>query len=234
MNLKRFVRMASFVSLTVLLSVLCLPRVYCLSMPPYEKDFSIANVVNDSDLVVFGRVIKKEFMFREGLGTTTDITIDVRKMIKGTPNAGEDRVRFMIEGGEGVDPRTGERYVSSVTGTPEFELRELILLFLVKRGRSESRIPHGGYYVFYGTYGKRPVKKGKVFLLYTLDNDDEKGIDLPIGLVIQIAKAAAKDYEAASRLENDIRAHIIFFQKLTDRLKREAQQIMDRQLQNQE
>ena len=234
MKSKRFVRLASFVSLTVVLSVLCLPSVYGFSIAPYEKGFSIANVVDDSDLVVFGRVVKKEFVYREMLGTTTDITIDVREMIKGTPNAGEDRVKFMIEGGEGVDPRTGERFATFVTGTPEFELRELVLLFLVKSGRSESRIPHGGYRVFYGTYGKRPVKGGSVSLSYTLDNNDVTGIDLPIGLAIQIAKAAAKDYEAASRLENDIRAHIIFFQKLTDRLKREAQQIIDREPQDKE
>lgn len=235
MNLKRFVTLPGFVCLTVVLSVLCLPRVYGLSMPPYEKGYSIANVVKDSDLIVYGRVVKKEFVFREDLRPqfTTDITIDVRQMIKGTPNAGDDRVRFMIEGGTGTNPNTGKTLTKKITGTPGFELNETVLLFLLKSEQTELRIPYGGYYVFNGTYGKSLMKNGKVSLLYTLDNDDVKVIDLPIGLVIKIAKAAVKNYDAASRLENDIRAHYIFFQKLTDRLKREAQQIIDGQRQNQ-
>lgn len=232
MNHKRFVTLASFVSLTVVLSVLCLPSVSGSSMGPYEKGFSIANVVDDSNLVVFGEVVKKQFVFREEFGRTTDITIDVREMIKGTPNAGDGHVKFMIDGGTGTNPNTGRTLTKIVSGTPEFELNETVLLFLEKN--TEFQKPHGGYYVFYGTYGKRLMKHGKVTLYYTLDNDEVKVIDLPIGLVIQIAKAAAKDYEAASRLENDIRAHIIFFQKLTDRLKREAQQIIDKQPENKE
>ncbi len=229
---QRFVKLASLVSLTVVLFVFCLPRVYGLSMAPYGKGFSIANVVGDSNLVVFGRVVKKEFVFREEFGRTTDISIDVREMIKGTPNAGEDHVKFMIDGGTGTDPNTGRTLTEKVSGTPEFELNETVLLFLVKSRRSELCTPHGGYYIFYVFYGKRPVNNGKVSLWYTLDNDGVGVIDLPVDLVIQIAKAAAKNYEAASRLENDIRAQIIFFRKLTDRLKREAQQIIDGQPQN--
>lgn len=236
MKPKRFVTLASFVSLTIVLSVSCLPDASGSSIVAYEKAYSIANVVNDSDLVVFGRVIKKEFVFREDvLGQfTTDITIDVREMIKGAPNAGEDRVKFMIEGGTGTHPKTGEDVTLMVTSTAEFELRERVLLFLVKSRRSASRIPHGGYHVFRSTYGKRLIERNRVSFLYTLDNGDIKGTSLPLDLVLQIAKAAAKDYEAASRLENDIRAHIIFFEKLSDRLKREAQQIIDGEPQDQE
>lgn len=229
-----FATLASRVSLTVVMCVFCLPRAYGLSMAPYEKGFSIANVVDDSDLVVYGKVVKKQFEFRENFGRTTDITIDVKEMIKGTPNAGEDHVKFMIDGGTGTNPNTGRTLTKEVTGTPEFELNETVLLFLVKSRQSKRRLPHGGYYIFYVFYGKRPVNNGKVLLWYTLDNDGVGVIDLPVDLVIQIAKAADKDFEAASRLENDIRAQIIFIRNLTDRLKREAQEIIDGQRQNQE
>ena len=46
-------------------------------------------------------------VFRPGI--TTDVTIDIEDVIKGTPNAGADTVRFTQIGGDGVDPATGER-----------------------------------------------------------------------------------------------------------------------------
>ena len=62
---------------------------------------------------------------------------------------------------------------------------------------------------------------------YTLNNGAIKIIDLPVDLVIQIAKAAAKDPEGTRRVEEEIKAHILLSEKLTDRLKLEAKAIQE-------
>ena len=112
-------------------------------------------------------------------------------MIKGAPNAGDDRVKFTLEGGK-CD--TGAVFV----GEPEFELKEWVVLFLVKSAR--PHIPADGYTVFRFDEGKRPCTRNRVPIWYTLNNGAIKIIDLPVDLVIQIAKAAAKDPEGSSAI----------------------------------
>ena len=221
-----------FVIFTLVLFVLCLSSAFGFVINRYEKGYSITNFVEDCDLIVYGTVVEKEYVLRRLApdkfdSCTTDITIDVKDLIKGTPNAGDDRVKFMIQRGECFDPKTGEEYYYEMAGEVEFELEERVLLFLRKSTHfSELRRPHGGYGVFRYTEGKFLLKRGKFLVIYTVDEDVYKGIDLPANLVIQIAKAAAKDPEASRRLEEDIKAHIKRFETLTNRLKREAKAIV--------
>ena len=201
-----------FVTFTLVLWVLCLPRTVGSIMLAYQKDYNITNFVEDSDLIVYGWVVEKEFVARP---CTTEITIDVRETIKGEPNAGADRVKFTIEGGEcnGLSVWVEDQ--------AEFELREQVLLFL----EQSTRPGRGGYDVFWGGLGKRPVADTHVAIYYTLENDVKKEIYLPVDVVIEIAKAAAKNPEAARRLEERIKAHIPVFEQFTDQLKHEAQAI---------
>lgn len=204
---------------TLLLFVLCVVvSTSCLTMAPYEKGYSITNVVEDSDLVVYGEVVEKEYVLREGV--VTDITIEVKETIKGEPNAAADRVEFTLPGGEFINPKTGESVVSRMAGDPEFELKERVLLFLVKE-------PHSEYAIFRVNEGKWLVKGGEVPIWYTLGHNTDKVIHLPIDVVIQIGKAAVKDPQATRQLEEEIKAHILLFEKLTNRLKREAKAIED-------
>ena len=48
-------------------------------------------MIKSSDLVVIGSVAQKEFVYRENMDSkfTTDISIDVDHLLKGTPNAGK-------------------------------------------------------------------------------------------------------------------------------------------------
>ena len=102
-----------------------------------KEGLGISSMVKHSDRVFIGEVIEMEYVFREDLPPqdTTDITIKVEKMIKGEPNAGEDRVKFMIGGGEGIHPITGEKRICLVVGAPEFEIGEWVLIFLKKNKR---------------------------------------------------------------------------------------------------
>lgn len=190
-----------FVTFTLLLSVVYVPCAFGLTMAPYEKGYSITNVVEDSDLVVYGEVVGKKIV----------ITIAVKEVIKGKPNAGADRVMLTLPRGEFIDH-------------PTFELGEWVLLFLVKV--PDPHIPDG-YAIFRVNEGKWLVKGGKVPIWYTFGHNTDKVIHLPIDVVIQIGKAAAKDPEATRQLEEEIKAHILLFEKLTARLKREAKAIED-------
>ena len=204
-------------TVTAILFVLCVVwSAPCLLLVPYEKGYSITSFVEDCDLVVYGDVIEKQSVSRPGC--TTDITIQVIEVMKGTPNAGAKRVKFMLEGGE------CDGSISIAQGEPEFELEERVILFLKKSTR--PWLPHGGYYIFRVYEGKLPVERGRqVLILYTLDNDVTRASYLPVKLVIQIAKAAAKNPEAARQLEAEIKAHIPVFQQFTDHLKHEAKAI---------
>ena len=203
-----------FFAATLLVSVLCLLGAVDSIMLAYDKEYNITNFVEDSDIVVFGWVVGRDFASRQSHGYTTLITIDVIETIKGTPKVG-DPLQLTFGGGEcGAS-------IETLEGEPEFELGEEVLLFLEK-------YTHGGYCVFRDIEGRLPVEPGgQVLVSYTLDKDVVKKIYLPVNLVIQIGKAAVKDPEASRRLEEDIKAYIKSVEQLTDRLKLEAKAIQE-------
>ena len=224
----------------VLLSiVLCLPAISDASGTRYKKDFNIANVVESSKLVVVGRVTATDFVYRQGFGATTDITLEIEDMIKGDPNDGEDHVKFIIRTGTGVDPRTGRIKSKRIAHTPEFAVNERIMLMLIKNQNPRVTLPYGNYFLFRGRYGKRLIKDNKVTLVYTLDGES-KVFNLPIDLVTQIGKAANKDKAAAVPIEDNLKvylrsatdADVVLPQTLIDSLKNQAQQIIDKKEQD--
>ena len=235
------------------LLVLCFPVVSdALSLGQYKPGFSIAQVVDDSDLVLLGRVIEVQ----PTGNFTTDITVKVDELIKGTPNAGANRVKFTIQGGVGTSAITGKRSILHIPGTPVFARGEEVLFFFYKNRHPRLEGPHK-LRIFYVRYGKRVVKDGKVGIRYTLDNGQEKSIRMPVDLAVQLGRAAHKDKDATNRLEDHIRASIqmqlgshgvrhlirqdkhqgrtpiVLPENLVDRLKREAKQIIERKKENQ-
>ena len=230
------------------LLVLCFPVASdALSLGKYKPGFSIAQVVDDSDLVLLGQVIEARWTGN----FTTDITVKVDELIKGTPNADANHVKFTIRGGVGTSPITGKKSILHVPGTPEFARGEEVLFFFYKNRHPRLEGPHE-LRLFYVRYGKRVVKDGKVGIRYTLDNGQETSITMPVDLAVQLGKAAHKDKDATSRLEDHIRtaiqmqlrshgvrhlihqdkrqgrAPIVLPDNLVDRLKQEAQQIIER------
>lgn len=214
MNTKRFA------ILTVMLMGLLSFELESSTLSGFKPGFNIRNLVKHTDLIVYGTVTHKAFVFRDNATHhqyTTDITVSVQQTIKGSPNAGKNVVKFMIEGGEGQD------LIVKPPDVPDFEVGEPVLMFLSKSKRKEVNLPHDGYYVFYGQLGKMAVNGGKVSIPYTfnkaiVDNyegrlinkkiDIREHIDLPIDLVIKIAKASLIDYDATVPLEAKIRSVI--------------------------
>jgi hypothetical protein len=234
-------RVAVLANLVVVLFVLCLSDALGWDSE-YRQGFALSKSVERSSLIVVGRVIGKEFVFRENIEVlaTTDVIIAADEVIKGTPNAGKDRVKFMLEGGRVVNPNTGEGINLYVTHQPEFTVGERILLFMVNSTDPYFKdYPYDRFHPYRGEYGKRVIKDDKVFIWFALDDDSLeglKGIRMPLDLAVKLCKAADKDKDAMIQLENDIKdaieqrsgSDINLSQPLIDRLMEEAEKIVDR------
>lgn len=196
------------------------PLFFCVSLPYLmgaqrvfpPEGLSISSMVNRSLLVFIGEVVDMEFAFRENLPGqfTTDITVKVEEMIKGEPNAGENLVKFMIPGGEGINPKTGKLGRGMVVGVPEFKKGEKIFIFLRRHKYLADIIPYGG--LILGTWGKREMTDGLVSMPYTVnDPDTQEGrsvreILLPLDLTVQLARATLKDAKTVAQMDERIRA----------------------------
>lgn len=161
MKAKRFTRLSVAVSLSMLTILALFPCLLDASyLSGFSPGFNIRNIVKHTDLIVRGTVADKQFVYREDAACqyTTDVTVNVTNRIKGVPNFGLIKVKFMVYGGEGVHPVTGQNLIVKSSDSPNFEIGEEILLFLSKSKRADQNIPHGGYYVFYGELGKMKVE----------------------------------------------------------------------------
>ena len=214
-------KMKLFRRLVLIIFLVSLPYFTEAYLITPRDGFRISNMVEMSSLVFTGEVVDLEFVFRKNIPPefTTDITVKVEEMIKGDPNAGENLVKFMIQGGEGIHPETGEHLRCEAEHVPKFKIGEKVLLFLTK-SRPERRIPHGGFILLLEFLGKREIKDAGVSIPYKLrmKRMSKEGkmiempilrpIDLPENLVVQIAKASLKDVKATEVLEERIKAFI--------------------------
>ena len=235
MRLKQLVALAGAVLLA-----LCLSDAFGWDAE-YKEGFALSQMMKSSDLVVVGSVAAKEFVYRANIRTkfTTDITVDVDTVLKGTPNAGKNRVKFMIKGGEGVNPSTGELEVWLNSDTPKFTTGEDVLLFLYRSKSPQFRnYPYNQLSLHRRHYGKNLIKEDQVGLLFPLDDNSLRFVKMPINLVVLLAQAAVKDKDKMILLEDELKdaleaqsAKTPLSQDLIDRIKREAKQINDKKSQ---
>ena len=221
----------------VVLFVLCLPDAFGWDAE-YKQGFALSKRIKSSDLVVVGRVAAKEFIYRANIRAkfTTDITIDVDTVLKGTPNAGKNCVKFMIKGGEGVNPRSGQLELWWNSDTPEFAIGERVLLFLYhSKSHLFRNYPYNQLRLHRLHYGKNVIKNDQVGLLFPLDDNSLRFVEMPIDLVIPLAKAAVKDEDRMILLEDEIKDALqeqsektLLSQDLIDLLMEEAEAIVDR------
>ena len=230
-------RFAVLANLAVVLFVLCLSEAFGWDAE-YKRGFAHSKSIERSNLVVVGRVVRKQYVFRANINSlaTTDITVAVDQVIKGTPNAGKDRVKFMIKGGRVVNPNTGRIINLHVGHQAEFAVNEQVLLFMVNSTDPYYKnYPYDRLHPYRGEYGKRLIKDDKVGISFVLDDDSLKFVRMPLDLAVKLSKAADKDKDAMILLENDIKTAIqaqsdskfVLSEALIDRLSREADQIID-------
>jgi hypothetical protein len=250
-----------FALLLIVIFCALLPSQSECSTARFGPGYQITTLIEHSHLVVVGTVAAMEFVFREDVPPqyTTDIVIHIEEVIKGTPNYGEGGVKFMIPGGTGFNPKYGKVGTGKTEGFPEFRLNERVLLFLRKsKNRHPERfkhlppppiIPHDGLYIS-GRFGKIDIKYDEVAIPYTFKKEIfseyhqkmrertyTRSITLPLDLVIQIAKASTKDYDATKLLEENIKDYIDktpigskpkLDEKLIDKLKAGAKRILEK------
>lgn len=210
--------MKRFATLTLLLAVILLTSISEARMIYFPQGFNISNMVKRADLIVVGKVESVEFVYRDEIPAkfTTDVAIEVTETIKGEPNAGADRVKFMQIGGRGIDPVSGQDLTLEVDGIPKFERNQRVLVFLRKSRRADDNWPHDGYHLTLGYYGKRVIDKDKVNMPYTFDRNVNRhgkivtkkvnrSVQFPLDLVILLAKASMKDVDATKLMEDHIK-----------------------------
>ena len=171
-----------------------------------KKKYSVTYDMERSKIVVVGKVSKLDYKKRalhdeprKRAGWTTDVTIEIDELIKGEPNAGENQVIFMVEGGMNL----------RVEGQPEFEIGEEVMIFLKDNpepGRYYRNYPHGRISLVEYYMGKRKIEDGKVYFLYPRAEDGRIAVWFPLELAIVYSKAVVKDKKAMKPFEDEIRA----------------------------
>lgn len=209
----------------------------------YRKSFALSSFAEMCELIVVGRVVQKDYVERvldpdHGQQITTDITVAVTEVVKGTPNAGKKKVKFMYLGGVYTDPVTGEEMELIQTDQPEFSVGEEILLFLNQRHNERYSLwPHGKFQVFRADFGKRLIVGKKIMMVYGMEDDSLQPVVLPLALTLKLLKSADKDKEKIQLLEKDITDAIKRnisddVTELSDTVKakllKEAQQVIDK------
>ena len=193
------------VTLIVFLSVVFLVVFSDASTVHSKKGFNVGNMVKNAVIVVVGTVQQTEFVYRSNWVPTytTDVTIDVTDVIKDDIDANDPLV-FMVIGGSGVNPETGEHLKLTVTNTPEFTVGEKVLLFL-RRSTRPGR-PYNGLYVTAGALDKRAVKDGKIFMPYSYEINSggrktSRTFEMSLDLVAKVAKASIEDFDVIKEKE---------------------------------
>ncbi len=173
--------------------------------PELKKKYSVTYDMERSKIVVVGKVSKLDYKRRslhdeprKRGGWTTDVTIEIDELIKGKPNAGKNQVIFMVEGGMNL----------RVTGQPEFEIGEEVVIFLKDNpepGSYYRNYPHGRISLVEYYMGKRKIEDGKVYFLYPRAEDSLIAVWFPIELAIVYSRAVVKDKEVMKPFEDEIR-----------------------------
>jgi len=210
----------------------------------YNKGYSVSGSVEGSDLIVRGIVTGLDGVWRDlkyATDCTTDVTITVTDMIKGKTNAGENKVKFMVEGGLCLDPN-GEWLNLDVSYEPEYKIGEEVLVFLAKceddfcNDFLYSKLVH-----WRGIYGKNLITeetKELAWLYLTSETDETavKHVIIPLDLSIDMCKAAVRDADAVVTLEESIKTEVKnkdnfsvkISQTLMANLKRDVEAILEK------
>ncbi len=205
--MKRFAVIAVISGLSL---ALFMPNTTFAWFNEYQKSFALSSFAKTCEIIVVGRVVQKDYVMRiidtdRGEQVTTDVTVEVSKVIKGTPNAGQNKVKVMYLGGEYIDPVENVSITERQTDQPEFEVGEHILLFLNKRTSDRYALwPHGKHTVHRSDHGKMLIADNEVVALYPTNDYSLRPVVLPLPLAIKLLKAADKDKDKIKLLEQDI------------------------------
>lgn len=157
--------------------------------------------VGDAKLVVVGSAIEKRFVWDAfGREPATEITVKTDNVIKGWPNFTSNMVKFMISGGEAVDPRTGLHIKTEPRPWDEVQIGERTLFFFNQMHKSTAAYkahPYDGIYL--GSHHAVSSENGTVTL--ALLGGQHPKAELHVNLVVALGKATVVDRETAMMIE---------------------------------
>lgn len=176
----------------------------------FVEHLSLLKMAEGGSIVFVGTVMHKDYVTRSTIGITTDITMRVDTLIKGTPNLGDNHVKFMIEGGEFYSPSNNAVMVKTVSSLPEFEIGDQSLMFLStplpRDNGAWDYYAYGGLHPMFCEFGKKDILDDKVFFDYLHATDSPISVWMSLELATNMAKASLKDKAATILLENEIKA----------------------------
>ena len=207
--------MLRFVVALLVLPMLYLPVAEAQTPLEYNKGFALSATVDDCSLVFVGRVKNLEGVWRDNIPSevTTDVTVEVKLLIKGTPNINPTTARFMIEGGTATNPATGKEATLYLTGEPHFHVGDKGVFFLTKmRDPYFKNYPYDRLSPYRGVYGAPKIENEAIFLVYLLsdsDPDEVKFVKMPLDIVVNLSKVGVKNKVELEKLETLIKAEMI-------------------------
>ncbi len=176
-----------------------------LTLATPSWDSNIANLVKHTDLVVLGKVTGMRLIPE---AHSTSITLSVESVIKGDPAVGDRLLRFRVMGKAGMKKHRGKRINWHISGSLKFRLGERLLLFMIG-----SQV---NYHIF-RPGGKVMVTDNKVLIPYTYkisqfdefynemrERNTSRAVELPLDLVVKVAKASIADYDAIMAIEAEV------------------------------
>ena len=185
-------------------------KVYDKHFPPPPPPIPLSKflrVVRNAlaELVICGKVVNIKFVPRPDTGhpITTDVTLKILHQIKGNPS---NTITFMTPGGVLPDGA-----VAKVKGAPVFKMGEKVIVFLT----TKPGHPHGGLTPLKNA--KLVVVNDQVAIPYvnlqfkivtpgigSVEQQDVRGVMLPINFVVKFAKAALIDAEAVLPIDREL------------------------------
>ena len=190
----------------------------CLALATQEgfgvflvDDDTILSQTKQAVLIVAGKVSVTQYVQPDMriARVYTDVTIAVSKTFKGTPNINKNTVRFRVEGGMGIPPKTGKMFLEEVSSTPKkFEVGQELILFLVTRSLDGWGSFYDGLYpIAFPPYPEihSVDENSKVARFRLAFFDEHYRLNVPVEVAFRLIKNAIDAPEDFAVLEQKIR-----------------------------
>ncbi len=178
-----------------------------------SDDDTIVSLTKQAVLIVVGKITSVESVQPDMNRAKfyRDVTINVSEVLKGKPNINDETVRFRIDGGTGIDPRTGKSLAEHLSTNIEFPVGDEMILFIHKRTWGRGWPFYDGLYPIMYPFPPQIVDAQVNGKSYTVAQfqlgffEDKYTMNIPTETAFRFIRAAAKAPDETSLLEDKIR-----------------------------
>ena len=178
-----------------------------------SDDDTIVSLTKQAVLIVAGKITNVQSVQPDMSRAKfyRDVTINVSEVLKGKPNINEKTVQFRIDGGTGIDPRTGKSLTEHLSTNIEFPVGDEMILFIHKRTWGRGWPFYESLYPIMHPYPPQIVDvqangNTHTVVQFRLGFFEEKyTMNIPTETAFRFIRAAAKAPDETSLLEEKIR-----------------------------